>query len=115
MDVDVDAELGGLRTRDALVLVALETEPEEPREPGHKRRDAALLRVLGIRRSMRRLERRGYLAAGWSVDYLGAHCEFTERGRRVAQAAAAVLMAKDFAERPGYLRAWFGRLPSRPA
>jgi hypothetical protein len=40
---------------------------------------------------MRRLERRGYLEPGWTVDYIGAHCQVTEAGTRVAKAVAAVV------------------------
>jgi len=56
---------------------------------------------------MKRLERRGYLEPGWSIDYMGAHFQMTELGKRVAGAAAIVVLAE--ADR-GWIRTWFGRL-----
>jgi hypothetical protein len=40
---------------------------------------------------MTRLETRGYLKPGWHVDYLGAHCDVTELGRRVATAVGFIV------------------------
>lgn len=104
--MDLDPQLDGLRRRDAFVLAALEHTPETPRAPGRERRHAFVVRSLGIRRSMKRLERRGYLERGWSVDSMGAHFEMTELGKRVAGAAAIVVLAE---EEHGWVRAWFGR------
>jgi hypothetical protein len=75
--VDVDDELNGLREWDAAVLAGLHLASDQLRAPGHKLRHALLLRLHGIRGSMERLERRGYVEPGWSVDYTGAHCHVT--------------------------------------
>ncbi len=80
-----------MRTRDAFVLAAICIPPQRPRAPGHKLRHAVLMRVIGARRRMKLLERRGYLEPGWSVDYLGVHCQVTEIGGRVARAVGAVV------------------------
>jgi hypothetical protein len=86
--VDIDEELGSLREWDAAVLAGLHLTPDQPRAAGHALRHALLLRFSGIRGAMKRLERRGYLEPGWSVDYIGAHCQVTDLGERVAAAAA---------------------------
>jgi DNA-binding MarR family transcriptional regulator len=110
--VDIDEELSGLRELDAAVLAGLHLKPELTRRPGHKLRQLLLLRLYGIRGSLTRLERQGYVEPGWSVDHMGAHGQVTEKGRRVAAAAAAILMAKG-AERGGlpmaYVRMRLGR------
>lgn len=104
--MDVDAELDGLRHRDALVLTALEHRPDASAPSIPLGRRLLLIRVLGLRRSMTRLERRGYLRSGWSIDGAGVHFELTELGRRVAGAAAILVFADTDA---GWIRAWFGR------
>jgi hypothetical protein len=68
LSTSVEHELSTLRARDALVLAAICVPPEEPRPPAHKLRQAFLLRLLGARHTMKRLEKRGYLEPGWSVD-----------------------------------------------
>jgi hypothetical protein len=87
----VDSELATLRTRDACVLAGICLPPTTPRRPGHRLRHAFLLRLVRARSSMRHLQNRGYLERGWSVDYLGAHCQLTDLGARVAKAAGATL------------------------
>jgi hypothetical protein len=111
MDADVDSELNGLREWDAYILGGLNITPAQPRAPGHKLRDALLRRVLGIRGSMKRLERRGYLEPGWSLDHMGGHCQLTELGKRVAGPAAAVVLAQSYADDgwPSMARARLGR------
>lgn len=101
----VDKELAKLGTRDALILAAICVPPEQPRPPGHRRRHAFVLRLIGVRRAMRRLEKRGYLLPGWSVDYLGAHCQVTELGTGVARAAAVAASVAPGGSKPAlYLR-----------
>lgn len=89
MNVEIQRELSMLRARDAVVLAAICVPPERTRSPGHKLRHALILRMIAARSSMKRLERRGYLEPGWHVDYLGAHCQVTDLGTRVAAAVAA--------------------------
>jgi hypothetical protein len=87
----VENELSTLGARDAVVLAAICVPPERLRAPGHRLCHAFLLRLIGARHTMKRLEQRGYLEPGWSVDYQGAHCQLTELGTGVARAAAIVL------------------------
>jgi hypothetical protein len=96
--VDVDAELSKLRTWDAFVLAAVLTEPDDPRHIGGPLRHALLLRLVGARRSLKRLEHLGYLEPGWSLSRKGAHYDVTELGRRVGTAAAAVIAANNESE-----------------
>lgn len=111
--MDLDGELKGLRQVDAAILASLLVPPDQPRAPGHKLRHALLLRLVGVRGSLRRLERRGYVQPGWIVDYLGVHCQVTELGKRVGGAAAGVLLAGDYGERGSvsmaFLRMRLGR------
>jgi hypothetical protein len=113
--VDLDDELRTLREWDAAVLAGLHLTPDQPRAPGHVLRDALLLRLNGIRGAMERLEHRGYLEPGWSVDYLDAHCQVTDLGKRVAGAASAVVLVRGYADDAGKsvryvrIRARFGR------
>ncbi len=87
----MERELSTLGARDALVLAGICVPPEQPRASGHKLRHAFLLRLVGARRSMRRLEKRGHLKPGWSVNYEGAHCQVTELGTRTARAVAVIV------------------------
>jgi hypothetical protein len=113
--VDIDDELGSLREWDAAVLAGLQLTPDQPRAAGHVLRHALLLRLSGIRGAMKRLEHRGYLEPGWSVDSMGAHCQVTDLGKRVAGAAGAALLARGYADNAGRsvryvrIRARFGR------
>jgi hypothetical protein len=101
----VDRELATLGARDAFILGAICVPPEQPRQPGNKLRHAFLLRLIGVRRAMKRLERRGYLEPGWSVDYLGAHCQVTELGTRVARAVAVAVSVAPGGSNPAlYMR-----------
>jgi hypothetical protein len=84
----VDKEVRSVGARDAFILVSICVPPEKVRQAGHARRDAFVVRLIGVRSSMRRLERRGYLEPGWSVDDMGAHCDVTERGTAAARALA---------------------------
>jgi hypothetical protein len=87
----LDTELATLKTRDAYVLAGVCLPPTTPRKAGHRLRHAFLLRLVGARRSMRHLQNRGYLEAGWTLDHLGAHCQLTDVGARVAKAAGVTL------------------------
>lgn len=91
LNAEVENELSTLGARDALVLAAICVPPERPRASRHKLRHALALRLVGARRSMKNLERRGYLEPGWRVDSLGAHCQTTDVGRRVATAVAVIV------------------------
>lgn len=104
--VDVDQELRGMRELDAAVLAGLNLAPENPRQPARKLRHAVTLRLAGVRGSLRRLERRGYIEPGWSVDSMGAHCQVTDLGKHVAGAAAAVLLAGSYGDPGATATAW---------
>jgi hypothetical protein len=95
-----------MRQLDAAVLAGLNLPPEKPRPPGQKLRHAMLLRLAGVRGALRRLERRGYIEPGWSVDYMGAHCQLTDLGKHLAGAAAAVLLAGGYGDTGSTASAW---------
>jgi hypothetical protein len=60
----VERELATLGARDALILAAICVPPPKPRHPGHRLRHAFLLRLIGVRSAMKRLEKHGYLESG---------------------------------------------------
>lgn len=95
---DTDAELEGLRRRDAAVLIAVLYKPEDPRPFGWFRR-RFLLRRWGIGKALTRLEARGLVEPGWSIAPARrwpVEVHVTAEGRRVARAAAVMLELEAF-------------------
>lgn len=95
---DDGVELEGLRRLDAIVLIAL-TMRGEKRPLGLLRRTYVVLRYR-VRGALRRLEHRGLVEPGWSVNLsrsLPAQAKPTPEGVRVARAAAVGLELEGFA------------------
>jgi hypothetical protein len=94
-----EAKLEGLRRRDAIVLIAM-LDRREKRPRGLLWRAYALMRYR-IRGALRRLEQRGLVEPGWSVQLTRqpqpARARPTPEGLRVARAAAVVLELESFA------------------
>lgn len=91
---DIDRELHGMRRLDAAVLDGLLVPPDQPRAPGRLRFNLHLL-LSGAHAAMRRLERRGYIEPGWTLDHdHGATFELTDLGKRIAPAAAFAIEAE---------------------
>jgi len=94
-----EADLRGLRRRDAVLLIAAAVTPEDVRPFGWFRR-LYYLRRWGVRKALGRLVERGLVEPGWSVRPLHTwpvRASVTDEGRRVARAAAVTLELEEFA------------------
>ncbi len=86
---EIGQELLTVGARDALTLTAISNLLDRPWQPGHPKLAFVLgTRVFGVRRSLKRLEQRGCLEPGWSVDYDDPRYQLTELGARVAREVA---------------------------
>jgi DNA-binding MarR family transcriptional regulator len=105
LDFEEIARLSGLGRRDALILGALEHTPENPKKHRWLAR-VFMLRRYRVRSALSRLEQRGFVEPGWTVDAEGGHYAVTDAGRRVARALHRAVGVEDY---PGELRRIRGR------